>query len=455
MKYNLIIILRSIAIIYLFTTSFFSISQNISTSPYSSFGIGSTEDVEHGIFSGIGNATITYTDSTVLNYFNPASYHTLSKGQPILSTSLSSRISLFTENGIHANAANVVLSHFALGFSFANRLGAAFGFKPYSRRGYDFTAINNVGTDTISNTYKGTGSTNEAFVGLSARVLSYKNFDLAVGGNVGYVFGTVSNKRYSQLNDLISGGVEYKDLQIGSFHYQLALSLNQKINDHHSITLNGVYDPSQAFKAKRNTDLFYATDVLDQSKYYRLDSTGKISGIINMPSIITTGFNYRIAFKDVAKNATVRNSELSFHTTLKLSRWADYKETFDGVEELFNYYNTYNLSIGLQYTPETSFLNTVSKGMKFDQIRYRAGFYNYTLPIQQSLNTITDYGVTLGFGIPIKVQKSMSSINIGVAYGKRSNGVSTDFTENYTSINFSLIMAPGNFEKWFVKRKYD
>ena len=109
----------------------------------------------------------------------------------------------------------------------------------------------------------------------------------------------------------------------------------------------------------------------------------------------------------------------------------------------------------MQYTPESSFLSSASSSKIFEKIRYRAGFYNYTLPIQQSLNTINDYGVTLGFGIPIQVQKSMSSVNISVGYGQRNNGVSTDFRESYTSINFSLIMAPGNFEKWFVKRKYN
>ena len=436
----------------LFTLNNFA--QNTSNSPYSSFGIGETNDVDHAIFSGIGNCNISYSDSTVLNFFNPASYHMLSKGQPLLSTGLASRISTFSENGINATASNVVLSHFALGFSFANRFGLAFGFKPYSRRGYEFTSSSTIAEDTIKNTYKGTGSTNEVFLGISSRIIKYKSFELAAGGNLGYVFGTLSNQRISQLNSLISGGVDHKNLKINGLHYELGLNISQKINDKHSIALSGIWTPSQELNAIKNTNLFYAPDVLDESKYFRLDSTGDISGKLTTASSYKFGLNYKFSFKDVAKKSKVRNSELSFHANYSLSNWKDYTETYNGVNENPTFYDTYKMSFGLQYTPETAFLSASNSSI-IERVRYRAGFYNYTLPVQQSLKTITDYGITVGFGIPVMVQKSMSSINIGLGYGKRANGVSTDFSENYMSINFSLIMAPGNFEKWFVKRKYN
>ena len=449
--------LPSPKIIFALITSLLTLNgfaQNTSNSPYSSFGIGETNDVDHAIFSGIGNCNISYSDSTVLNYFNPSSYHTLSKGQPILSTGLASRISTFSENEINATSSNVVLSHFALGFSFANRFGLAFGFKPYSRRGYEFSSSSTISEDTIKNTYKGTGSTNEAFIGFSSRIIKYKSFELAAGANLGYVFGTLSNKRISQLNSLISGGVDHKNLDVDGLHYDLGFNISQKINEKHSLSYNFVWTPSQQLNAIKSTNLFYAPDVLDESKYFRLDSTGDISGKITTASTYRFGLNYRFSFKDVAKKSKIRNSEMSFHANYSFSNWKEYSETYNGVNESPTFYDTYKLAIGLQYTPETAFLSASNSSI-IERVRYRAGFYNYTLPIQQSLNTISDYGFTFGLGIPVMVQKSMSSINIGLGYGKRSNGVSTDFSENYMSINFSLIMAPGNFEKWFVKRKYN
>ena len=70
MKRNLFLPFQLILILLstIFSTNVFS--QKTTNSPYSSYGIGSTEDVDNAIFSGFGNNNISYCDSTVLNYFN-------------------------------------------------------------------------------------------------------------------------------------------------------------------------------------------------------------------------------------------------------------------------------------------------------------------------------------------------------------------------------------------------
>ena len=68
----------------------YSYSQITSTSPFSSYGLGQRDGLDHGIYAGLGTTTITYFDSTNLNFFNPASYNTIGKGQPIFSTGVSS-----------------------------------------------------------------------------------------------------------------------------------------------------------------------------------------------------------------------------------------------------------------------------------------------------------------------------------------------------------------------------
>ena len=44
------------------------------------------------------------------------------------------------------------------------------------------------------------------------------------------------------------------------------------------------------------------------------------------------------------------------------------------------------------------------------RMRYRVGSYYGTLPIQLNNKSRIDYGVTAGFGIPIKIHKSLSSL---------------------------------------------
>ena len=89
-----------------------SFAQITSTSPYSYYGLGEMDGQDHAIFSGLGNSTITYFDSTVLNYYNPASYNTLSKGQPIFSTGLSSRLSNYKQGDVTNFNKAIIVNHF-------------------------------------------------------------------------------------------------------------------------------------------------------------------------------------------------------------------------------------------------------------------------------------------------------------------------------------------------------
>jgi Na+/phosphate symporter len=88
----------------------------------------------------------------------------------------------------------------------------------------------------------------------------------------------------------------------------------------------------------------------------------------------------------------------------------------------------------------------------YHRIKYRAGIYQFTLPNQTNNEQVTDFGTTFGFGIPIVVQNSLSSINLGVTIGKRGIADSQAFREQYYGINLGFSIAPGT-DKWFVKRK--
>ena len=82
------------------------------------------------------------------------------------------------------------------------------------------------------------------------------------------------------------------------------------------------------------------------------------------------------------------------------------------------------------------------------------GYYDM-LPYFQNGNQYLDRGVSLGLGIPILAQQSLSSVNFSFSLGQRSNFVSGDLNENYIGINAGIILSPASFERWFRKRKLD
>lgn len=429
-------------------------SQYTTNSPYSSYGLGEYGGMEHANFTGIGNTTITYFDSTTLNFYNPSSYNTLAEGQPLFSFGIASRISFFEQNGTSQIKSSAFLEHFVMAFKVKKHFGLAVGMKPFARKGYSMNERVFVGGDSIEYNYNGFGGTNQVFLGLSSNLIKYKNSTLSVGTNLSYLFGTSTNERTSNLYDpddeSVYGGIEWSSLKVNSFYYDLGINYRQIIKNDHQLTLTAVIQPGQSLNATKDEYLFYG-QINDPEQYDTLGSTTGVKGKINLPATSAFGLNYSFWFNDVKKNNTARNSELSFHSSFTTTDWSRFSSSFS----TSNLLPSTKLTVGLQYSPERKILDNATSASFFELVRYRAGYYYSSLPYSYNGVQLKDFGATLGFGIPILVQKSLSSINFGFSFGKRETGTENAFNERYIGINFGLTLSPGNFERWFRKSKVD
>lgn len=444
----------SFLIITLFTALFTS-AQNASNSPFSSFGLGELGGMDHAVFSSLGNTNINISDSTVLNFYNPASYSSIGKGQPIFSLGTSARLSKFSENGNEYKSNIMGIQHFAMAFSFAKRFGLAFGLKPYSRRGYEFSSGTKINNDSLYHNYSGTGSINEVFLGLSATVLNYRGARLSIGGNLGYLFGKVSNSRKSGLvtsgATVFSGGVNQQELKAKAFHYEIGLHYLQRLNEKHSFAVAATYDPLQKIKGAYEEGQYYTSDINNLELYDTLVYNDTTAGNVTTIPTFNVGLSYILDFKGHQGQTNELNSQIAFHLSYSGSDWSKYENRYDA-----NYTNTFlntsKYTFGIQYVPEVDFASKSLKSKFFSRMRYRAGTYYYTLPYQTNGKQVTDFGTTFGFGIPIVIQNSISSINLGFAIGKRGIGDDNALKERYYGINFGVSIAPGT-DRWFVKRK--
>jgi hypothetical protein len=218
--------------------SLFNFAQ-LSTSPYSSYGLGEKGNTDNAAFTGIGNSNITYFDSTVLNYYNPATYNTLAQGQPIYSLGLSSRVSFYNQGNLKKINATAYFDHFAMAFTLKKHFGLAFGLKPYTRKGYAVYDRIKAGSDSIKYSYLGSGNTSQLFLGLSTNLLKYKNSTLSVGANLSYLFGTSTNERQSVLISTATtqiGGVDWNQLHVKSFQYDLGAFYKYILKENHVFT---------------------------------------------------------------------------------------------------------------------------------------------------------------------------------------------------------------------------
>jgi hypothetical protein len=116
--------------------------------------------------------------------------------------------------------------------------------------------------------------------------------------------------------------------------------------------------------------------------------------------------------------------------------WAEVNE--------FNYLqNSYSVNAGFEYTPDREALRNY-----FKHVNYRVGgFYNQSY-LNMEGESINNYGITFGLGLPIKYQKT--KFNISCQLGRKGTTNNNLIEINYATINFNITF----FDFWFIKHKY-
>jgi hypothetical protein len=368
---------------------------------------------------------------------------------------VSSKLSTFSENDNSSSSNITGIQNFALGMSLSKHFGLAFGLKPYARRGYEFSDRVLIEEDSLIYIYSGEGGINEVFLGLSSNLLKYRGATVSIGANFGYLFGNTSNTRKSGLiesgSTIYAGGISIKSMQVRAFRYEMGLSYVQKINEKHTVCFSSVIEPFQKINGTYEEGIYFGSNYENPNDFDTSSFTQTKSGnISNVPSF-TFGLNYTL--RSITKKGTSNelNSAVSFHASYNISDWSRYENKFDNTFSN-SFLNTSKMTFGVEYIPETDFITNKVTTKFYHRMKYRIGAYQLTLPYVTVGEQVKDFGTTFGFGIPVIVQNSLSSINLGVTIGSRGVTNSQAFKEKYYGINIGVSIAPGN-DKWFIKRK--
>lgn len=430
-------------------------SQSYTFNPYSSRGIGELDPSFHGAFGALGNVTSVFSDSTQLNFYNSSSYSFLGKGQPIFSIGLTARSVQLTEGTINSSKTLLGINNFSLGMSFGKRFGFAFGIRPYSSTGYDskwYTTEENT-KDTVYYTSSGNGSINQSFVGFSSFLINKNGHTLSIGGQFNYLFGQLFNKRTNTLNDAYNGGLLLNSLKINGVNFDAGLTYKYEISKKHLITLASNYTFSTNLKYEKSEVTAISTDVTDQLQYDTLTSD-LISNNLKNPSIFSAGFKYDFFNFNNANTTSNRIFHLQFLGDVKITQWNTTVNS--NISSGLSAANVVSFNAGIQFTPHYDVLDR-SKTVSFiSKIKYRlGGFYSSTPWVSTSSNVFTNYAVTVGLGIPVLAQRSLSSLNIGYVLGTRTTNSLNVLVERYGAFQVGVVICPSFYDRWFKKGKID
>lgn len=403
-------------------------AQDGTASPYSFYGIGEVKFKGTNEFRTMGNLSIL-RDSIHLNIVNPASYSALKL--TTFSVGASSTFSKLKNATNDEKAQRSALDYLAVAFP-VNNFGFSFGLMPYTNVGYKLqnnsTFTLNGETKNQVNQYTGEGEINRAYAGMAYNV--HKN--ISIGMNFIYSFGEITSQTVIAKEGVQDFSREKNISQINGYGFDFGVQMQTELKNKIVWSNSLSFQPEIKLTSKNSRNIAVinygsgGAELVYDSRDVIIAHTK-----MNIPTKMNIGTGFGKATKWFV------GLEYSYQENSKL------KNRFD-VSANTNYENSSIFALGGYYIPKyNSFTNY------WNRVTYRGGFKYGNTGIVLNNQSIKDYGIDFGMGLP--VGGSISNINIGFELGKRGTTAANLIQENYFNVHIGLSFN----DKWFNKRKYN
>ena len=412
-----------------FASILFSIaswSQDNTASPYSYYGLGEikfkgTEDIRS--MGGLG----IVADSIHLNLLNPASYSKLR-----FSTFAIGSTSTFTNletNTASEKAKRTNLNYVAIGIPM-KKFGFSFGLMPFSAVGYK---IENNTTNSSDNTERnnratGNGNINRFFLGSAYSI----NKKLSFGIDINYNFGEVETEFVESIYSPIILQLRSREKStsnITGLSFNTGLFYNTELNKKYNIYTSFTFSPEAKLTSENSRNI--ATIIYNVNGTELVSNPSQDIPVDDQKLVIPA--KYSLGGGIGVKNKWLVGTELTFTENSKTTNRFG---PIDGV----TYENSTRIAFGGYYIPKYDSFSSY-----FNRVTYRAGFRYENSGLVLRNESINDYGMTFGLGLPV----GLSKINLGFEYGKKGTTAQNLIQENYFNINVGFSLN----DLWFRKRE--
>lgn len=400
-------------IFLLFSLSVFSQTTNLTSSPYSLYGLGKINEYSNGVLNSLGYGGISMNNDYELNILNPASLGNISQNAFILDVGVKGEINHFGDNTDSDKKPTFNFSNISFGLSIDKKSGVSLSLIPYSEVGYVFQGIVNSfegNQDTYFSNILGSGGVNVFNINYGRKI----NKKINLGLTFKYFFGSINQTEIVYLDDdnlFFESDTNYKGLGLSTgIQYKIINNL---------ILSNTITFPTNLIATK---DL-KVSKLVDQNYSIINETYDEKINSFNIPYEITFGFKYDL-------------KKYSFIGDFKQSFWSILNQTDDVGKFVDNY--KFNFGIERQTINELNFKS---------KLRYRVGFSYDQGNLLVNNNRISNMSYTAGISIPINSQKN-TYLNFSYAYNSKGLVSNTLIKEKSHSISLNLNL----FDIWFKKR---
>ncbi|MCF4100851.1 hypothetical protein L1I30_04155 [Gillisia sp. M10.2A] len=411
---------RFIIIVALLSTVLMAAQEGIS-SPYSYYGIGLTKfkgTVENRSMGGLR----MFSDSIHLNLRNPAAYGRLQL--TTFAVAGSNTQGSWENDQDSEKSSNTSFDYLAIGIP-TGKLNFGLGLVPYTSVGY---RILNTNTD-LANKFTGRGGMNKVFLTTAYAF----NDNLSLGVDVNYNFGNIQNSFTAVQKDIQYGTRIINRTDIRGFNFNIGLDYQRKISNNLMFYTAATYAPEMTITEERSSNVATITFAADGSELPTNDSSVTFpDSDLTLPAELSLGAGVGAPNKWFlgAEYGNVKASDFDFNTG------------FNGQE--FKYEDASQYRVGGYYIPQYNSLTSY-----FNRIVYRAGFRFEETGLNINNESINEFGISFGIGLP--AGSDFSNANLGIEYGQRGTRNSGLIKENFFKLSISLSLN----DKWFVQSKFD
>lgn len=411
-------------------------------SPYSMYGIGEINAPGSLSVRSMGGAGVAQRSLSSVNLLNPAAYSVTLSKSVLFNFGLEGQSYYNSQRQSDGSTAKSSYNTFnfhdiALQIPIAKRLGLGFSLTPYSSVGYRFydrEILGDVGLAEYD--YTGEGDLTEVKIGMGWEI--FKNF--SIGAAAQYFWGDIDRNFTTTIIPYTGTGsipavVGTSNYSISRIKGQVGMQYTPIMNRKRMLTFGATYDIGGDLEPR------VTEKIVTNSNFESVAKESETHLAIVLPHQLAAGVFYEtnkmaIALDYVYQNWGARNR--------------DSELTAGGFEVA--YCNTNTVKFGVEWTPNRNDVRNMLRRWHY-RVGFNYGDYHQTFDGKR----LSQYAVTLGFGIPIKFG-GFSAIDVGFEYGRRGtddiirNNVGM-IRQNY--FKFAIGFALFGEDYWFVRPKYD
>lgn len=421
-------------------------AQQGTASPYSFYGIGTLKfkgTVENRSMGGLS----VYLDSIHVNLKNPAAYVGKNiEGYPFDNESRPVKFSIAgTSSSLNLESASQSQNTSVSSFDYLaisvpiGKFGFGFGLLPYTSVGYKQEDINEAEDNRLENRYRGEGGLNRVFAGLG-----YKISDkLSIGVDVNYNFGNVKNTAIAVAYTPEGDVVQYQTRQntrsdLSGLNLNFGLAYKSMLTEQLELSATATFSPENSLVSKNQRSYSTVTINTINEEELVFNTINEDLGALEqtdlvLPSRLTFGAGIG------APRSWFVGAEYTMQNTSKF-----HNPIFNTNNSTFE--NASQISVGGFYIPNYNAFSGY-----FKRVVYRAGFNFGNTGLVIKNESIKEFGMSFGLGLPVGNRSLFSNANLGVELGQRGTTNQNLVKENFVNFNISLSLN----SRWFQKRKYN